>query len=179
MCPSCARPCRSRSGEEFFNRYWERFKVGARSRALTRTEARRIWDKMCTFGSWAFNKSHSVSYGLISYWCCVLKAHYPLQFAAACLRNGRILVKNLRDMNEYQSVVKRGGRLIKRNNLFLILTVEDDTGNISCRVARERYAKWGLPLVDGAKEGEWFLWKGYIRGDWRQVNITQWRKLPQ
>lgn len=32
-----------------------------------------------------FNKSHSVAYGIISYQCCWLKAHYPFEFAAATL----------------------------------------------------------------------------------------------
>ena len=39
----------------------------------------------CAYGSWAFNKSHSVSYGIISYWCCYMKSHWPLEFAAATL----------------------------------------------------------------------------------------------
>lgn len=33
----------------------------------------------------SFNKSHAVAYGLVSYYCCYLKAHYPLEFAAATL----------------------------------------------------------------------------------------------
>jgi hypothetical protein len=32
-----------------------------------------------------FNKSHAVAYSLISYWCCWLKARYPVEFAAATL----------------------------------------------------------------------------------------------
>jgi hypothetical protein len=39
----------------------------------------------CAYGSWSFNKSHSVAYGLLSYWCCYLKARFPLEFAAATL----------------------------------------------------------------------------------------------
>ena len=42
---------------------------------------------MLDFGSYAFNKSHAVAYGLISYYCCYLKAHYPLEFAAATLNS--------------------------------------------------------------------------------------------
>ena len=41
---------------------------------------------MATFGSWGFNKSHSVSYAVVTYWTLWLKRHYPLEFAAACLR---------------------------------------------------------------------------------------------
>jgi DNA polymerase III alpha subunit len=33
----------------------------------------------------SFNKAHAVAYGLVSYYCCWLKAHYPSEFAAATL----------------------------------------------------------------------------------------------
>jgi DNA polymerase III alpha subunit len=35
--------------------------------------------------SWAFNKSHAVAYGIVSYWTCWLKAYHPHEFAAATL----------------------------------------------------------------------------------------------
>lgn len=290
-------------GDEFFNQYWERFRTGAAENGIPAPEARKIWDKMCTFGSWAFNKSHSVSYGLISYWCTVLKAHHPLEFAAACLRNekdneqgvrilrdlakegyqykpvdpdkseigwrvvdgvliggltnikgigekkardilarrkdgrpllpgqrkllseprtpyddifegdrrfgdyyrnpkahgvlsgpvwhicdisepgdyvivARLKVKNLRDLNEYASIVKRGGRTIKRHPLFLNVTLEDDTGSLMASIGRYSYTVLGKPLVEKAKGGEWFLWKGTMKDDgWRVLNIIQWRIL--
>lgn len=74
-------------GEEFFNRYWEKFLKGAVKQGLRPEQARHIWDNLNTMGSWSFNKSHAVSYGLISYWCAWFKAHYPLEFAAATLRH--------------------------------------------------------------------------------------------
>ena len=77
-------------GEEYFNKYWIAFKDGAkRKHKLTEKAARHIWDHMNTMGSWAFNKSHSVSYGLLSYWCAWMKTHHLLDFAAATLRNAR------------------------------------------------------------------------------------------
>lgn len=75
-------------GEEYFNRFWEAFLKGAQKK-MDAEMARKIWDNINTMGSWAFNRSHAVAYGMISYWCCLLKAHYPLQFAAACLRNAK------------------------------------------------------------------------------------------
>ena len=74
-------------GEEFFDRYWQRFKVGAEENGLDEKKSREIWDNINTMGSMAFNRSHAVSYAMVSYWCCVLKSRYPLEFAAACLRN--------------------------------------------------------------------------------------------
>jgi hypothetical protein len=38
-----------------------------------------------THNSWAFNRSHAVAYGIVSYWACYLKAHFPMEFAAATL----------------------------------------------------------------------------------------------
>lgn len=76
-------------GKEEFNKFWEKFWVGAKENGLTEEEARHIWDHINTMGAWAFNRSHAVAYGMMSYWCLVLKAHYPLQFAAASLRNAK------------------------------------------------------------------------------------------
>ena len=72
-------------GSEYFNKWREKFISGATATGMSEAEAAQIWDGLCQYGSWAFNRSHSVAYGIISYWCCVLKAHYPVEFAAATL----------------------------------------------------------------------------------------------
>lgn len=289
-------------GKEFFDRYWEKFCAGAATQGIDAELARRVWDQINTMGSWSFNKSHAVAYGLLSYWCLVLKSLFPLEFAAATLRNakddmqpikllreldksgltfkvfdrersvknwsvqdgmliggmlnvkgigekmaddiimrrsnrlpltpaqekkigtpvtpfdnifegrrrfarllaspsdfnvrsklteiididdsggeyvfiGKMAEKNLRDLNELQNLQKRGGREVKTNNLFLNLTVEDDTGPIICTIGRFDYNRWGLPLVNEYKLGEWFLWKGRVKPGFRKVYIERWRKL--
>ena len=73
-------------GEEAFNKYWDKFFTGAKKQGVSKDAAERIWGHLSTMGAWAFNKSHAVSYALISYWCAYLKAHFPLEFAAATLR---------------------------------------------------------------------------------------------
>ncbi len=45
--------------------------------------AAEIFDKIAPFAGYAFNKSHSAGYALISYRTAYLKAHYPLEFFAA------------------------------------------------------------------------------------------------
>ncbi len=72
-------------GLEAFNRYKANFSVGAKENGLTENEIDTIWDSVCTFGSWAFNKSHSVSYSAISYWTMYLKVHHPIEFYTAIL----------------------------------------------------------------------------------------------
>lgn len=74
-----------RLGDEFFERYWLKFKAGAGENGVGEDDAKKVWDQICTMGSWAFNKSHAVAYGIVSYWCCWLKAYHPHEFAAATL----------------------------------------------------------------------------------------------
>lgn len=83
---SSLRKAMSKSmGSEFFEKYWLKFRSGAIKNGLSEEVARETWDQINTFGSWAFNRSHAVAYGVVSYWCCWLKAHHPLEFAAATL----------------------------------------------------------------------------------------------
>jgi DNA polymerase III subunit alpha len=44
-----------------------------------------LWDKIEVFAGYAFNKSHSVEYTIISWWAMWLKTHYPAEFYAASL----------------------------------------------------------------------------------------------
>jgi DNA polymerase III alpha subunit len=72
-------------GKEYFDQFGDKFKAGALAKGIPLELTEKIWDDMCAYGAWAFNRSHSVAYGIISYWCCWLKAHYPVEFAAATL----------------------------------------------------------------------------------------------
>lgn len=44
-----------------------------------------LWDILVPFSDYSFSKSHSTSYGLISYWCAYLKTHHPSEWMAAVL----------------------------------------------------------------------------------------------
>lgn len=72
-------------GKEYFDQFGDRWKAGAVAKGIPAEPLVKIWDDLCAYGAWCFNRSHSVAYGLISYWCCWLKAHHPHEFAAAML----------------------------------------------------------------------------------------------
>lgn len=55
------------------------------SNGLTHERAEEIWNMFEKSGAYAFNKSHSVAYSLISYQSMWLKTHYPAEFFAAAL----------------------------------------------------------------------------------------------
>lgn len=93
----------ARMGDEAFEMWWVKFRDGAVANGMAEAEARVVWDQINSFGSWAFNKSHSVAYGIISYWCCWLKAHHPLAFAAATLDAEKDPGKQLAILRELDS----------------------------------------------------------------------------
>lgn len=72
-------------GKEFFDQFGDRWKAAAEKKGIERHVLDKVWDDLCAYGSWAFNRSHAVAYGIVSYWCCWLKAHHPVEFAAATL----------------------------------------------------------------------------------------------
>jgi hypothetical protein len=76
-------------GEEYFNRHGANFVRGAGEQGIPEADAQKIWDGIVSFGSWAMNKSHTVSYSIISYWCAWMKAYHPVEYAAACLRHAK------------------------------------------------------------------------------------------
>jgi DNA polymerase III subunit alpha len=61
------------------------FLRGAAKSDVPGDEATRIFDLLEKFANYGFNKSHSAAYGAISYQTAYLKAHYPVEFAAALL----------------------------------------------------------------------------------------------
>lgn len=302
---SSLRKAMSKSlGKEYFDQYWARFKVGAAEHGINEDDALTVWNQINTMGSWSFNRSHAVAYGMVSYWCLVLKAHFPLEFSAACLRNakdddqcikllrelskegyefrafdpvlsqrswsvqngiligglttikgvgekvatdimsrrrqgielsqaqktklanartpfdmifecqdrwghlkkdpekygiiskllniedihesdeevnvcfiGKIVEKDLRDLNDPTHIKKRNGNALKGSSLMVLFTAEDDTDQIHCMIDRRIYDRIGKPVIEDGHMGDWYIWKGNVKAGFRQVQIAAWKKL--
>ena len=67
----------------------ENFVAGATGKGFDQALAVEIFDLIEPFAGYAFNKAHSVSYALISYWTGYFKAHHPVEYMAAVL-NARL-----------------------------------------------------------------------------------------
>ena len=61
----------------------------ARRRGRTETEIAEVWDLVSGFRGYAFCKAHSTAYGVEAYQSAWLKLHYPAEFMAAVLTNGK------------------------------------------------------------------------------------------
>ena len=77
-------------GDEYLGKYEEQFVKGCMEHGKLDSEmANLLWQDMKHAGSWLFNKSHAVAYGMLSYYTAYLKAHHPLEFYAAALNNAK------------------------------------------------------------------------------------------
>ena len=62
-----------------------RFVSGAIQQGYTEQMGAEIFSLIEPFAGYAFNKAHSVSYGLISYWTAYFKTHHSLEYMASVL----------------------------------------------------------------------------------------------
>ena len=85
--------------------------------------------------------------------------------------------RNVKDLNEYENLLRRQGRKIDGNNLFMNLTFEDDSDMIVATIDRFKFLRFNKLLLDDSKIGDWFLIKGDIKSNWRKVHINNIRKL--
>ncbi len=65
------------------------FEAGMVERGYSRGAIETLWNILLPFSDYAFNKSHSAAYGLVSYWTAFLKTHYPVEYMAALLQSVR------------------------------------------------------------------------------------------
>lgn len=286
-------------GDEFFSRYKEKFVTGALANGYSAEVSEQLWVDISASGSWSFNKSHAVSYGLVSYWTAYCKTNHPSEFAVACLNHatdsdaaikllrdlvinegfeykpvdpdlsglgwvanrntligglnnikgigpakakqiiaarngkgkltpslfkalmqpeteldilfpaqhyfgflysdpvsagldtkpsyikdvngrgeyviiGKLVDRNLRDLNEQVFLEKRGGERISDNRFYLNFKLEDDTDMVSCKIGRMQYAALGKDIAEKGRVGkDWYLLRGTIKGDWRTLDVTE------
>ena len=286
-------------GDEFFSRYKDKFIAGALENGYSQEVSEQLWVDISASGSWSFNKSHAVSYGLVSYWTAYCKANYPAEFAVACLNHatdsdsaikllrdfvinegfsykpvdpdksmlgwvadgktliggltnikgigpakakqiinarngkgkltpslfkalmqpeteldilfpaehyfgflysdpasagldtkpsfikdvngrgeyviiGKLVDRNLRDLNEQVFLEKRGGERINENRFYLNFKIEDDTDSVSCKIDRYKYEALGKDIAEKGRVGkDWYLLRGTIKGDWRTIDVSE------
>lgn len=77
---------------EEFKPYEEKWVENA-SKHLGKAKATRLWNDFLKFAGYAFNKSHSVGYSLLSYQTMYLKCKYPLEYMASLLKNEKDMAK--------------------------------------------------------------------------------------
>ncbi len=79
------RKAMGKKSREVMARAREAFEAGCDANGYGATLGKELFDIIERFADYAFGKSHSFGYGLITYQTAYLKAHYPVEYFAALL----------------------------------------------------------------------------------------------
>ena len=75
--------------QEIIDKEFEPFARGMAAHGFSPQATKALWDVMAPFAGYAFNKSHTAGYGMVSYWTAYFKANYPAEYMAAVLESVR------------------------------------------------------------------------------------------
>ena len=71
--------------KEELDKQYAGFQGGMLERGYPQVAIDKLWEILLPFSDYAFNKSHSAAYGVITYWTAYLKANYRTEYMAALL----------------------------------------------------------------------------------------------
>jgi len=71
---------------ELMDEQEKKFKDGCIANNIPKETVHDMWENIKPFATYAFNKSHSASYGMVAYQTGYMKANYPVQFMTAILQ---------------------------------------------------------------------------------------------
>src|SRR3989344_2533146 len=124
---------------------------GCQANGVSTEIAEQFWKLIEPFDRYGFNKSHAVSYAMISYQTAYLKAHYPVEFMAAWLNSASgdiertaLLIEECRDMEievkapEINESNERFAVVGKNNIRFGLAAVKNVGVNIVKAIIEER-----------------------------------------
>lgn len=114
------------------------FIKGAVERGVSEAIAKDIFEKICFFGGYGFNKSHSTAYALVSYQTAYLKAHYPAEFMAA------VLTSELGDTDKLVEHIKHS-----REIGLAVLPPDVNASEADFSVAGDKCIRFGLMGLRG------------------------------
>ena len=100
-----------KKGEAAFAVLADDFVRGCGENGIGPDVADKIWKKIITAGTYAFNIAHCVSYSMLGFWAMWLKVHHPLAFYAAQLQKTNDEDKRLHIMRDMMD--ERFGRSYK------------------------------------------------------------------
>ena len=108
----------------------DRFVAGAVAQGYTEMMGTEIFDLIEPFAGYAFNKAHSVSYGLISYWTAYFKTHYALEYMASVLNCRLDHADRVRCVHQRMHAYGHHHRVARRERIRRALYHRQDGGQV-------------------------------------------------
>ncbi len=119
----------------------EKFVEGCSKNNFSEEVVLKIWADWEAFAQYAFNKSHSTCYALVSYQTAYLKAHYPAEFMAA------VLSRNITDIKKIGLFMDESRRMG-----ISVLGPDVNESKVKFTVNRKGNIRFGLGAVKGVGE---------------------------
>lgn len=114
------------------------FRDGAVARGYSEEAIKAIWDVLVPFADYAFNKSHTVGYGLITYLTSYLKANYTAEYMAA-------LLTSVADDADKTAMYLEDARL----NGLTVLQPDISVSDMDYTAVNEKEIRFGLKAIRG------------------------------
>jgi DNA polymerase III alpha subunit len=71
--------------KEVKDKLYNKFIKGCVEKGMSKYKAKEVWDEFELHSKYSFNRSHAISYSMISYQCAYLLHHFPAEWCAAFL----------------------------------------------------------------------------------------------
>ena len=123
----------------------QKFLAGAADKGYAETDAREIFNLIEPFAGYAFNKAHSVSYGIIAYQTAYLKANYPEEYMTAVLMMA----------GTHERIAEAYGECVRLGIHVLPPNVNTSEANFSLQpeTSETKAIRYGLARVKNVGEG--------------------------
>ncbi|GAF91252.1 unnamed protein product, partial [marine sediment metagenome] len=85
---------------------------------------------------------------------------------------GCIIERDLRDRNDYQSVIKRGHE-VDKDQFYLNMYIQDDTDSIKCTIPPYAFENLeGQEIAESSVINKtWYCIQGKVRDNWRSISV--------
>jgi DNA polymerase-3 subunit alpha len=123
----------------------EKFMEGAAAKGYSEKDARAIFELIEPFAGYAFNKAHSVSYGIIAYQTAYLKANYPEEYMTAVMMMA----------GTHERIAEAYGECVRLGIHVLRPDINHSEANFSLQKTAEgeKTIRYGLARVKNVGEG--------------------------
>ncbi|MEA3444594.1 MAG: DNA polymerase III subunit alpha [Bacteroidota bacterium] len=118
-----------------------KFVEGCTKNGIQEKTITKIWNDWESFAKYAFNKSHSTCYSLVSYQTGWLKAHYPAEFMAS------VLSRNLSDIKKITIFMDECKRMKLK-----VLGPDVNESYLKFNVGKGKNVRFGLAAIKGVGE---------------------------
>ncbi|MCH8050949.1 MAG: DNA polymerase III subunit alpha [Chloroflexi bacterium] len=123
----------------------QKFLAGAAQNGYSEADAQAIFDLILPFAGYAFNKAHSVSYGIIAYQTAYLKANFPEEYMTAVMMMA----------GTHERIAEAYGECVRLGIAVLQPDVNASEANFSLQTGEDgaKAIRYGLARVKNVGEG--------------------------